>query len=171
MTVGNSASFLHARPLAAALLVAVACGCGTGGQSLQAPDAVAALTAVAGPLPDGLEVLFFEPRTARGGAWIVRTPARWLPHGETEHRHAILPATRFADLVAATTRGALDLGRPTESTCEFTQWDSMPPGTERRREFRIHQLATEQGEFAMFEVLPDADAGRREQSLEPRAGR
>lgn len=130
-------------------------GCTARDPRLATAAATAALAAVVGPLPDGLEVLFHERRGLVGGAWVIRTSERWRPHGATDHRHANLPVETFMNTVAALSRGSLDLGRPLDAACEYTEWRSVPTAESARIDLRIHQVRTDQGEWTVLETLPD----------------
>jgi hypothetical protein len=133
-------------------------GCGGGGPTAPAADAAAALVAVTGPLPEGCEILWHESRGGSAAAWIIRTPGRWRPHESVDHRHKTLPTDTFMNLVAATAQGKVDPGRPTASSCRYTEW-RLGDATDGRRDVRIYQLATDRGELTVLETLPDPAGG------------
>ena len=112
-----------------------------------------------GPLPEGLEVLFFEPQGEAAAAWIVRHPDRWRPHEAADHRHATLPVDTFMDLVAATARGTVEPGQPAEQACRYTEWGPEGAADGTRRLVRIYQLVTDRGEVTVLETLPDPANG------------
>lgn len=143
-------------PCLAVVVAAVACcvGCGPGGDR-SAGDATAALAAVVGDLPDGLEVLAHESRGGQAAAWVVRTRERWLPQALTDHRHQALRVDAFANLVAGITHGSLDIGRPVDRSCEYAEWRQTPAGGGGRVGVRIHQLRTDRGDFTVLETLSD----------------
>lgn len=143
-----------------ALLVAVlASGCGTGKPATPPPESAAALVAIVGVLPEALEILFHEPRGDSAAAWIVRVPGRWRPHEAVDHRHKAFTTDAFLNLVAATSRGTVDPGRPAESGCRYTEWRTTDAAAGSRRDVRIYQLTTDRGEVTVLEMLPDP-AGR-----------
>jgi hypothetical protein len=142
----------------ALLAAALAAGCGTGSPVPPAAESAAALTAVVGPLPEGLEILFHEPRGGTAAAWIVRAPGPWRPHEAVDHRHKTFKADAFLNLVAATSRGTVDPGRPTESGCRYTEWRTTE-AADTRRDVRVYQLATDRGEVTVLETLPDPAGG------------
>jgi len=148
-------SALRADMIAGCLTLAALCGC-AGGTSRPSPAAAAeALTAVVGPVPDGLEVEFYEPRGEAAALWIVRHPDRWRPHELVDHRHARLPVDTFMDLLAATARGTVDPGQPAEQACRYTEWGPEAAADGTRRLVRIYQLVTDRGEVTVLETLPD----------------
>lgn len=140
-------------------LVAVLAGCSGRGPTVSPADAAIVLATVAGPLPEGLEVLFYEPRGGGAAAWIVRVPGVWRPHAAADHRHATLPTDTFMNLVAATAQGKVDPGRPAESSCRYTEWQAAAADAAGRRDIRIYQLATDRGELTVLETLPDPAGG------------
>jgi hypothetical protein len=143
----------------APLVAALAVGCGTGKPVTPAPESAAALTAVVGPLPAGLEILFHEPRGDAAAAWIVSVPGVWRPHESVDHRHKTFTPDAFLNLVAATSRGTVDPGRPAESSCRYTEWRSNEAAAGPRRDLRIYQLTTDRGEVTVLETLPDPAGG------------
>lgn len=159
MTMARPVPAWRAAALAAALIVALATGCGRRQPVSSASESAAALSAVVGPLPAGLEILFHEQRGELAAGWIVRTPKPWKPHEAVDHRHATLPVDTFMNLVAATSGGTLDLGRPTDDRCRYTEWRMPAAEGTARRDIRIHQLTTEQGECTVLETLPDPAGG------------
>lgn len=154
----------HSRAIGAGLIggslaLAALVGCGGGAGRASPATAAGALTAVVGPLPEGLDVLFFEPQGEAAAAWIVRHPDRWRPHEAADHRHATLPVDTFMNLVAATAQGAVDPGRPAEQACRYTEWGPEPAVGGPRRLVRTYQLATDRGEVTVLETLPDPAGG------------
>jgi len=154
----------HSRALRAGLIggclaLAALVGCG-GGAGRPLPTSPAeALAPVVGPLPEGLEVLFHEPRGDAAAVWIVCIPGRWQPHDAAEHRHATLPVNTFMNLVAATARGMVDPGRPAEEACRYTEWRTDDSAGAGQRLVRAFQLATDRGEVTVLETLPDPAGG------------
>ncbi len=147
------------RRILALLATALVAGCGTGVSSMPRTESAAALTAVVGPLPEGLGILFHEPRGGTAAAWIVRVPGRWQPHEAVDHRHKAFTIEIFMNLVAATALGTVDPGRPVESSCRYTEWRTEDAAAGSRHDVRIYRLATDQGEVTVLETLPDP-AGR-----------
>lgn len=147
------------RQMLTLLVATLAAGCGTSNPVTPPPESAAALTAVVGPLPEGLEILFHEPRGGTAAAWIVCVPRRWRPHEAVDHRHKTFTTDAFLNLVAATSRGTVDPGRPAESGCRYTEWRTTDAAGGWRRDVRIYQLTTDRGEVTVLEMLPDP-AGR-----------
>jgi len=159
VTVRCRSRGLRAGLIGGCLALAALVGCG-GGASRPSPAAAAeALTAVVGALPEGLEVLFFEPRGGAAAAWIVRHPYRWRPHEAADHRHATLPVDTFMNLVTATARGTVEPGQPAEQACRYTEWGPEAAADGTRRLVRIYQLVTDRGEVTVLETLPDPANG------------
>ena len=139
-----------------AVVMAAVVGCGFGPRQPTIAESSAALEAVVGRLPEGLAVLHHEHQGAPGsGTWVVRGPGNWRPREAAKKRDTTLPADTFMNLVAASTRGALDLGRPTASTCHYTEWQTPAANGNGRLDIRIHQLATDQGEFMFIVAVSD----------------
>ena len=159
MTVSGRGTLPLGNRLVGACLVAVLAGCAGRGPAVSPADPPAALAAVAGPLPEGLEILFFEPRGGAAASWIVRVPGGWRPHAAADHRHVTLPVDSFMNLVAATAHGKVDPGRPAESSCRYTEWTLDEGAGGSRRLVRVFQLNTDQGEVTVLERLPDPTAG------------
>lgn len=156
MNVAISEERSLASLLTVAVVVAVGAGCGSGPRQPTLAESSAALEAVVGTLPEGLAVLHHEHQGAPGsGTWVVRGPGNWRPREAAKKRDTTLPADTFMNLVAASTRGALDLGRPTASTCHYTEWQTPAANGKGRLDIRIHQLATDQGEFMFIVAVSD----------------
>jgi hypothetical protein len=134
-------------------------GCSGGAGGRPSAGAAETLAAVVGPLPPELDVLFHEARGGAAAVWIIRIPEQWRPHEAAEHRHATLPIDTFMNLVAATGRGTVDPGRPTEQACRYTEWGPDEVAGGARRLVRIYQLVTDRGEVTVLETLPDPAGG------------
>lgn|GEM_PF-2679266 len=140
-------------------IVAVLAGCNRRGPTVSPADAAIVLATVAGPLPEGLEVLCYESRGGGAASWIVRTATPWRPHESVDHRHATLPTDTFMNLVTATAQGRVDPGRPAENSCRYTEWQASAADAAGRRDIRIFQLGTDRGELTVLEMIPDPAGG------------